>query len=353
MPANGATTMRTKALRWLLFAFLATGIVATILYRDQLDAAALQQWVQRTGAAGPLLFMTIYVIGTLLFLPGSVLTLAGGALFGPVLGTFYNLTAATIGAVLAFLVARYLAHGWAYAAGQQDARSRLTSDWLEQKTGGRLKRLKQGVETEGWRFVAFVRLVPLFPFNLLNYALGLTRIRLSHYLIATYICMLPGALAYTYLGYAGREAVAGGEGLIQKGLLALALLAMAVFLPRIIGKLRQGATLSIDELRDRLNKGEELLVLDVRTAEAYQGELGHLVGSRNIPLEELESHIPELSFYMEKPVAIISTTDRRSKKAAQILNSQGFARVHVVSGGMTQWNKDSLPLRAKIQRAKT
>ena len=101
-----------------------------------------------------------------------------------------------------------------------------------------MKQLKEGVENEGWRFVAFVRLVPLFPFNLLNYALGLTRIRFLHYLLATYICMLPGAIAYTYLGYAGREAIGGGEDLIQKALLALALLAAVAFLPRIIRKFR-------------------------------------------------------------------------------------------------------------------
>ena len=165
--------------------------------------------------------MSVYAIATVFFMPGSVLTLAGGAIFGPVLGTFYNLTGATLGATLAFVISRYLA-----------------SDWAQRKAGGRLKQLKEGVEAEGWRFVAFVRLVPLFPFNLLNYALGLTRIKLSHYLIASYLCMLPGAVAYTYLGYAGREAVAGGEGMIQKGLFALALLAVIAFLPRLIRRLR-------------------------------------------------------------------------------------------------------------------
>lgn len=237
--------------------------------------------------------MALYAIATVLFLPGSVLTLAGGSLFGPVLGTFVNLTGATLGAALAFLLSRHLA-----------------SDWVEQRTGGRLKQLKDGVEGEGWRFVAFVRLVPLFPFNLLNYALGLTRIQLLHYLVATYVCMLPGALAYTYLGYLGREAVAGGEGLIQKGLLALALLAVVAFLPRIIGRLRQGPTLSIGELSQRLNRDDALLLLDVRSAADYQGELGHISGSRNIPLEELQAHLPELSAYLEKPVALICTTDR-------------------------------------------
>ena len=96
----------------------------------------------------------------------------------------------------------------------------------------------EGVENEGWKFVAFTRLVPLFPFFLLNYALGLTRIRISHYIVATYVFMLPAAFAFTYLGYAGREAVAGGEGMIQKGLLALALLALVAFLPRFIKRLR-------------------------------------------------------------------------------------------------------------------
>ena len=226
--------MKPRLLRLLLLAALIGGVTLAVLYRDRFDAAALEGWVRDAGAAAPLLFMVIYAVGAVLFLPGSVLTLAGGALFGPVLGTLYNLTGATLGASLAFLIARYLA-----------------ADWVAEKTGGRLRQLINGVEGEGWRFVAFVRLVPLFPFNLLNYALGLTRIRFLHYLLATYICMLPGAIAYTYLGYAGREAVAGGEGLIQKGLLALALLAVVAFLPRLIGKLRKAPMPDAPTLKQR------------------------------------------------------------------------------------------------------
>jgi len=320
--------MNIKLLRGLLLVLLATGIVLAVVYRDQLNAQALQLWVEQAGAAAPLLFVLTYAVGTVLFLPGSVMTLAGGALFGPVYGTFYNLTGATLGAVWAFVIARYLA-----------------SDWVEQKTGGSLKRLKTGVENEGWRFVAFVRLVPLFPFNVLNYALGLTRIRLSHYLIATYVCMLPGAIAYTYLGYAGREAIAGGEELVQKGLMALALLAAIAFLPRVISHLRQGPTLSINELHQHLSGNSELVVLDVRSAEDYEGELGHIQDSRNIPLEELGTRLPELAPNLEKPIALICTTDRRSKKAAKVLAKQGFADVQVVLGGMKQWDTQSLPVQ--------
>jgi len=321
--------MKTARLaRWLLFGVLLAGIAAAMIYRGRVDAAALQDWVRGAGLAAPLVFMAIYVLGTVLFLPGSVLTLAGGALFGPVAGTFYNLTGATLGAILAFVVARYLA-----------------SDWVARKAGGRLKQLIEGVEAEGWRFVAFVRLVPLFPFSLLNYALGLTRIRLSHYIIASYLCMLPGAIAYTYLGYAGREAVAGDPGMIQKGLLALALLAIVAFFPRLIGRLRRGPMLGVNELKQRLDSGEEILVLDVRTVADFGGEQGHLASARNIPVEDLAQHLDELQGYLERPIAIVCRTDKRSAKAAQLLTRRGFADVHVVRGGMTCWNEQGYPVQ--------
>ncbi len=215
--------MRLKPIhkRILLALILALGITVAIFYRDDLDVRQLNQWVESAGWAGPLLFMSLYALATVLFLPGSLLTLAGGALFGPVWGTLYNLGGATIGAALAFILARYLA-----------------GDWVERKASGRLGQLRKGVEKEGWRFVAFVRLVPLFPFNLLNYALGLTRISFYQYVLASWVFMLPGALAYTWLGYAGREAAAGSRESIQQGLIALALLACVIYLSRWLSRRR-------------------------------------------------------------------------------------------------------------------
>ena len=214
--------MKNKLWKLLLLVILVTGIAFVVSYRDQIDAGAIQNWIEDYGDAAPLLFMLIYIIGTVFFFPGSVVTLLGGALFGPVLGTFYNLTAATIGSMLSFLIARYLA-----------------SNWVEKKTAGKLKQLINGVENEGWRFVAFTRLVPLFPFNLLNYGLGLTKIKFTHYGLATYIFMLPGTIAYTYLGYIGKEAATGGDDLMLKVIIALALLGLVAFLPRIIGSIRK------------------------------------------------------------------------------------------------------------------
>lgn len=130
--------------------------------------------------------------------------LARGALFGPLWGSAWNLAGATLGATLAFLTARYVASGW-----------------VARRSGGRLKGLIEGVEAEGWRFVAVVRLVPVFPFNLLNYALGLTRLRLSHYVAASAIAMIPGTVANTWLGHAGHEVAAGSETAARSLLVAL------------------------------------------------------------------------------------------------------------------------------------
>ena len=211
--------------RIILLLIITSGIVTALAFRDQLSVEQLTGWVRQLGWLAPLVFIACYAIATVFFLPGLLFTLAGGVLFGPLYGTLYNLVGATIGATLAFLTARYIAY-----------------DWVTQRTGNRLQQLVKGVEEEGWRFVAFVRLVPLFPFNLLNYALGLTRLRLSHYIITSFIFMAPGGAAYTYLGYAGREVAGGGEDFIKKALLALAVIATIAFASRILMRIRRNRT---------------------------------------------------------------------------------------------------------------
>jgi uncharacterized membrane protein YdjX (TVP38/TMEM64 family) len=225
---------RNLVFHLIVVAALLAMIVWLALHRSLLEPSVLEWELQRFGRLAPILFVLLYALATVLFAPGSIITVAGGALFGPVWGTLWNLTGATLGATLAFVIARYVA-----------------SDWVSRRAGERLSRLMRGVEDEGWRFVAFVRLVPLFPFNLVNYALGLTRIRLREYVLASFLFMVPGALAYTYLGYAGREAVSGQAGAIRKALLALALLAAVAFLPRLIRRLK-GRFTDAATLKDRL-----------------------------------------------------------------------------------------------------
>ena len=270
---------RADAARLALGLALAAGLLLGFANREALSGEALSAWLAAAGAWAPVAFIGFYAAATVLFLPGAVLTLAAGALFGAVPGALYSLIGATLGATLAFLVARYLA-----------------ADWVARRAGGRLKQLIEGVEAEGWRFVAFLRLVPLFPFNLVNYALGLTRIPLVAYAVASFVCMSPGALAYAWLGHAGREALAGGAGAIRSGLLALALLAFVAFLPRLARRLRRARIPWIDSgsLKASLEQSDRPLLIDVRTAGDFVGPLGHIPGARNIALEELPARLEEL-----------------------------------------------------------
>lgn len=318
-----------RRLLWRMVALAALGaaVVMAYLMRDRFAIAALQGWIDGAGALGPAVYMAVYALATVLFLPGSVITLAGGALFGPVWGTLYSLTGATIGATAAFFIARYLA-----------------ADWVSRKASGLIKQVIDGVEAEGWRFVAFVRLMPLFPFNLLNYVLGLTRISPVQYVIASYVFMFPGAFAYTYLGYAGREALGGGEDVLGKGLLAMALVAVVAFLPRLIRRVREirrSGQLSAAELRLRLVRREDITVLDVRSAKDYAGELGHIDQSLNIPLDQLPGRLPELEQVRERPIAVICRTNRMSRQAVELLRHAGFRRVQLVADGMLAWRRQN------------
>jgi uncharacterized membrane protein YdjX (TVP38/TMEM64 family) len=233
---------------WLrAFAALAVigGIAWAASHRSVFDIAAVQARVGAMGVMAPLAFISIYAIAAVLLVPGAALTLAGGALFGPIAGAFYSLVGATAGATLSFLLSRF-----------------LVGDWVRRKVGPRLGELVTGIEREGWRFVAFVRLVPLFPYNILNYALGLTRIPLVSYVTATFVCMAPGAAAYSYLGYAGGAALTGGAGAVKAALWAVTLLGLVALLPGFVRRRRGGETIDTRELERELARGGEVLVLD-------------------------------------------------------------------------------------------
>ena len=251
-------------------------------------------------------------------------------------GTAYALLGATVGATLASLAARYPA-----------------SDWVAATAGGRLKQLAEGVETEGWRFIAFVRLVALFPFNLVNYALGLTRVRLLDYSLASLVSMAPGAIAYTYLGYAGREAVAGGEALVQKGLLALGLVALLAFFPLVVRRLRSYSFTWLDasQLPERIGNGAALMIIDLRGPDEFNGELGHLGGAENIPIAELPRRIGDLDQFKKQEVVLGCRTQTRSAKAAVTLKQAGFRNVAVLRGGMAEWSRQRLPVERETGSA--
>jgi uncharacterized membrane protein YdjX (TVP38/TMEM64 family) len=178
----------------------------------------LLEWAHAAGPAGPVLYGLAYVIATVLFLPGSVLTLGAGFAYGLVGGMAVVVPASVTGALLAFLLGRT-----------------VLRDRIARRLEGnaRFHAVDQAIGEEGFRVVLLLRLSPVLPFNLLNYALGLTRVRLRDYLLASLIGMFPGTLLYVYLGSlvtSAAELVSGrpSAGLAGKVLFLVGLVATGV-----------------------------------------------------------------------------------------------------------------------------
>lgn len=141
--------------------------------------------IEDLGFLGALAFIGLYVVVCVFFLPGSLLTLGAGAIYGLVRGTLLVSVASMAGATVAFLIGRYLAR-----------------DWVGNKIAGnaKFKAIDEAVAREGWKIVGLIRLSPAFPFSLLNYAFGVTRVSFRDYFFASWIGMLPGTIMYVYLG---------------------------------------------------------------------------------------------------------------------------------------------------------
>lgn len=186
--------------RWalLVLVLVALVVLGRVWLDDTLTSEALVQWVQRWvdswGPWGPLAFALVYVLATLLFIPGSVLGLAAGAIFGPLLGTLIVSFASTASAALAFLIARYVA--------REAVRHRV-------EQSAKLRAVDEAIGEQGWRIVALLRLSPALPFSLQNYVYGITAIGFWPCVLISWPAMLPGTFLYVYLGSLGRTAAAG------------------------------------------------------------------------------------------------------------------------------------------------
>ena len=180
---------------------LLLGLVVTIMVLSQIlgvgdHLKALQAWIGGLGYWGPLVFIVLYSLTTVAALPGSVMSVFAGAVFGPVVGVAAVIFGATLGAGLAFLVARYFAR-------------EAVSSWLSSKE--KFRQLDDLTEKQGAIMVAVTRLVPLFPFNLLNYGFGLTKVPFWTYVGWSFLCMLPGTVLYVVGPSAVTEALAEGR----------------------------------------------------------------------------------------------------------------------------------------------
>jgi len=175
--------------KFIIFIIAIIAIIYVVQYygiRDYLSVDKVRSSIEMFGPLAPLGFIIIYNIGSILFLPGTILSVAGGAIFGAAKGTLYVVIGATLGATLAFLIARYFARSF-------------FEDIVEKKFP-KLKEYDEKLEKNGFMTVLFFRLIPLFPFNGLNFALGLTKVKTKDYFLATMIGIIPGTFAFVYLG---------------------------------------------------------------------------------------------------------------------------------------------------------
>jgi uncharacterized membrane protein YdjX (TVP38/TMEM64 family) len=195
--------------------------------------------VSGLGVLGPIIFVGLYILACVLSLPGSILTLGAGAVFGVITGSIAVSIGSILGATCSFLIGRYLARG--LVAGRIAGNEKF-------------KAVDEAVGKEGWKIVLLTRLSPVFPFNLLNYAFGLTKVSLKHYFFASWLGMIPGTLMYVYVGsLAGDLAGLGGPGRtrtagewILYGIGLLATLTVTVFVTRMARK----------ALRESIDHGE-------------------------------------------------------------------------------------------------
>ncbi|HEV7669837.1 MAG TPA: TVP38/TMEM64 family protein [Thermoanaerobaculia bacterium] len=230
-PAPTPPAAKSRAKTLLLIVVALAAIAGLVLGGKQLSGAVLRfaEWVQNLGAWGPLVFILGYIAATVAFAPAFLLTLAAGVIFGLVKGALYTFVGATVGASLAFLIARY---------GARRA--------IEKKIAGNPKfaAIDRAVSKEGLKIVSLLRLSPFFPFNLLNYALGLTKVRFVDYLLACF-AMIPGTILYVYYGTAAGTLAkvasgeaGGGQGATKwiYGLGLLATLIVTTFITRLANK---------------------------------------------------------------------------------------------------------------------
>jgi uncharacterized membrane protein YdjX (TVP38/TMEM64 family) len=203
-------------------------VLARLLHlQDYLEEQRLRQFVGAFGLYAPLVYLSIWIVLPLV-MPALPLVLIGGVLFGPVWGVVYVIIGATLGAIPPFLVARYLAR-----------------DYVAAKIAGtRFANLDARVAEKGWVIVAITRIIPIFSYFVINYAYGLTRIPLWHYVAATAIFNLPPVVAYVYFASHILEAV---RGQLSVGLLVgLALVILVSLLPFFYRKWQGGKADSLD-----------------------------------------------------------------------------------------------------------
>jgi len=186
-------------------------------YAEKLTVQSIKSYVLGFGALSFLAYMLIYAVGTLVSIPGTILTFTGAILFGTWLGTFLTVIGATMGASAAFFAAKWLGRGF-----------------VQDLMHGRFNAFQKQVEKHAFKGILFMRLVPVFPFIAINYGSGLVKIKFRDYFLATFLGIIPGTFVYTYLFATWGDAVLTGTFSWQQALTPQLLLPLGLFVPLLL-----------------------------------------------------------------------------------------------------------------------
>lgn len=178
-----ASFLASPKVRFAVLIVLIAALAAAVFVVGAPSRTGVERFVRSAGLAAPAVYVLVYAVLTLLMFPGAVITAAGGVLFGTWVGTGLTVVGATIGAMLAFIAAQWLGR-----------------DQVERIAGDRLARLDEWLERRGFTAILYLRLIPVVPFNVLNYAAGVTAISRRDYLLGTFVGIIPATFAYTALG---------------------------------------------------------------------------------------------------------------------------------------------------------
>jgi uncharacterized membrane protein YdjX (TVP38/TMEM64 family) len=204
-------------------------------FRDQV--IRLDEFFTGLGPWAPAMFVVVWIVACVFFLPGLPVSIAGGLIFGAVWGSVWTTVGANLGAALAFLIGRYAARD-------------MVSSWVEKNSA--LKKIDDGVTKQGWRMLLITRLVPIFPFSIQNYVYGLTNIKFSTYLLVTLPTMIPATIAFNFAAGSAREVVlqGGQPEAVKKTIIYLAIAAVFFVIVSLIPGLVKKHMAGADELTD-------------------------------------------------------------------------------------------------------
>lgn len=200
-------------------------LIISVFYigaKSHINLAKFQSFINNLGVMAPIVFVLIYCIAPVLFIPITPLSITAGALFGPLWGTIISVLGANTGASITFLLSRYLLKSWA-----------------DQKSSQRVIIIQKKIQEHGWKFVSISRLIPIFPFNLQNYLFGITDINFRTFFFASLLGVIPGAIAYSYLGFLGKNALSGDQDSAIKIFIPVIFIILISMFPYIIKKLRR------------------------------------------------------------------------------------------------------------------